>query len=256
MDLGLKGKRAVVLGGTRGIGRAIANVLGEEGAAVALCARKAEEVKAAVGALQGVGVKAYGEAVDVADGAALRAFVANAAEALGGIDIAISNASALVRGTAPEDWQHMLDVDILALVGLVEAAEPFLEEAAVKSGDAVVLAISSISAMRSSSPSAYGATKAALIHLMKGYARSLAAKKIRANTISPGTIYFEDGVWGRMEREQPEVYKRSLAANPLGRMGRPEEVADAAAFLASPRSAYTTGANLAVDGTMTDHASI
>ena len=254
MDLHLKGKRAIVLGGTRGIGRAIAELLVEEGVSVAICARNENQVREAVNALSARGGKAIGEAVDIAQGELLRAFVSRAAQTLAGIDIAISNASALRTNSAPGDWQALLEVDLLGLVNLVEASLPHLEQAAAERGDAAIVAISSMSAVIANRPEAYGAIKGALIHLVKGYARSLAKKKIRANVISPGSIYIADGFWGRVERERPEAFKRTLALNPMGRMGTPQEIAAATVFLASPRSSFTTGANLRVDGSITEDA--
>lgn len=254
MDLGLQGRRALVLGGSRGIGRAIADIFAAEGAAVALCARNKDQVTQAVQAIERHGVNAYGEALDIADASALKAFVANAARTLGGLDMVVSNASALIQGSAPADWKAMLDIDILGVVNLVEAALPHLEDAAKKRGDASIVAISSVSAVMANQASAYGAMKAALIHLIKGYARGLASKKIRANAISPGSIYFEGGVWHRIEERQPDFFKQMVERNPLKRMGSPEEIANAAVFLASPRSSFTTGANLIVDGAITDRA--
>jgi 3-oxoacyl-[acyl-carrier protein] reductase len=254
MDLHLQGKRGIVLGATRGIGRAIAEALAEEGASLAICARNGAQVEEAAHQLETRGVKICGEAIDIADGGAVKAFVSRAAKALGGIDIAISNASALNQGNARADWEALLNVDILGLVSLIEAAQPFLEDAAKKNGDAAIVAISSVSAAIANRPEAYGATKAALIHLVKGYARSLAPKKIRANVVSPGAIYFEDGFWGRIEREQPEIFKSVVARNPLGRLGTAQEIANAAAFLPSPRASFVTGANLVVDGALTERA--
>jgi 3-oxoacyl-[acyl-carrier protein] reductase len=253
MDLQLKGRRAIVLGATRGIGRAIAETLADEGAHVAICARDAKQVRETAKALESRGVKVFGEAVDIADSGALQSFVAQAAVALGGVDIAISNASALNQGNRPEDWQALLNIDILGFVTLAEAALPFLEDAAKAKGDAALVAVSSVSAVLSNRPEAYGPIKAALIHLVKGYARSLAIKRIRANVVSPGSIYFEDGVWGRIEREQPDLFKRTLERNPFKRMGTPREIADAAVFLASPRSSFTTGANMRVDGAISEN---
>ena len=162
MDLGLKGKKAVVTGGSRGIGRAIADLLADEGADVAICARNAEQVAEAVKALEAKGVKAFGQAVDIADGPAIRAFVTAAGEALGGIDVMVSNASALVQGAGEDEWRAMFEIDILGAVRTFEAARPFLEKAGETHGDAAFLITSSVSAAEASNASSYGAMKAAL----------------------------------------------------------------------------------------------
>ncbi len=254
MDLQLKGKVAVVTGGTRGIGRAIAEGFADEGAHVAICARHAEPVAEAVERLQAKGVKAFGQAVDIADGPALRGFVKAAGEALGGIDVLVSNASALVQGAAEADWQAMFDIDVLGAVRTWEAAQPFLLEAAAKTGDAAFVIISSVSAVNAEQPSAYGAMKAALIHFAKGVGRANAPNKLRCNVISPGTVFDEDGPWGNVKRHAPAFFQQMLERNPTGRMATPQEIAAAALFLASPRSAFTTGANMIVDGAITQRA--
>ncbi|MBS0331263.1 MAG: SDR family NAD(P)-dependent oxidoreductase, partial [Proteobacteria bacterium] len=200
MDLQLKGKTAVVTGGTRGIGRAIAEGFADEGAHVAICARKADQVEETVKALEAKGVRAFGQVVDIADGPALQGFVRSAAESLGGLDVLVSNASALVQGNTEADWQAMFDVDMLGAVRTWEAAKPLLEAAAGRSGDAAFLIVSSVSSVNADRPSSYGAMKAALIHFAKGVARENAARKIRCNVISPGTVYFDDGVWGNVKR--------------------------------------------------------
>lgn len=248
MDLGLKGKKAVVTGGSRGIGRAIADLLADEGADVAICARNADQVAEAVRALEAKGVKAFGQAVDIADGPAIRAFVAAAGEALGGIDVMVSNASALVQGAGEDEWRAMFEIDILGAVRTFEAARPFLEKAGETHGDAAFLITSSVSAAEASNASSYGAMKAALIHYAKGLARENAAKHIRANVVSPGTVFFEGGVWGNVKAGMPGFFDQMIKRNPTGRMATPEEVAAATVFLASPRSAFTTGINMLVDG--------
>lgn len=248
MDLQLKGKTAVVTGGTRGIGRAIADLLADEGCNVAVCARKPDQVSEAVAALEAKGVKAFGRATDIADGPALKAFVKDAGEALGGIDIVVSNASALVQGAREEDWRAMFEIDLMGAVRTLEAAKPFLEAAAQRHGDAAFLITSSISAAEAAAASAYGSIKAAQIHFAKGVARENAAKKIRCNVVSPGTVFFEDGVWGQVKRGMPAFFDQMIQRNPTGRMATPEEIAAATVFLASPRSAFTTGINMVVDG--------
>ncbi len=251
MDLHLNGKKAIVLGGTRGIGRAIVETLIAEGADVGLCARHADQVKDAVGVLKAKGTKVVGAAVDIADGTALKKWVTEAGDALGGIDILISNASALSIGNNEAAWQSGMKIDIMGAVNSFDAAFPFLEKAAATHGDASFVMISSVSAAEAQSASAYGAIKAALIHYAKGVAREQAKKKIRANVVSPGTVYFKGGVWNMIEQNMPDRYNAAMKANPTGRMGTPQEIANAAVFLASPLSTFTTGANLVVDGGIT-----
>ena len=198
MDLGLKGKKSLVTGSTRGIGRAIAERLAMEGADVAVCARNAEEVAQTVTALQGMGVQAMGASVDVGDQAALKAWIDAAAGEMGGLDVLVANVSAM--GDA--DWRGSFEID-------------------------------------------------ALINYMSNLAHELAPRGVRVNTVSPGTIYFEGGVWHTRELEAPEISKGALGMNPMGRMGTPEEVANATVFLCSPLASFITGTNLLVDGALT-----
>jgi 3-oxoacyl-[acyl-carrier protein] reductase len=254
MDLQLTGKKAIVTGASRGIGRAIAETLAAEGCEVAICARGQSGVDEVVAAIEAKGGKAFGVAVDIADGPALRAWITSAAVRLGGLDILISNASALTRAASEEDWKNMYDVDLMGAVRALEAARPFLDKAGVERGDAAFIMISSVSAAESSAPSAYGAVKAALIHFAKGVAREGARRHLRCNVVSPGTVYFEGGVWGNTAKQAPDFFKAMIARNPTGRMGTPEEIAAATVFLASPLSGFTTGINMVVDGGITQRA--
>jgi 3-oxoacyl-[acyl-carrier protein] reductase len=248
MDLGLAGLKAVVTGGTKGIGRAIAQTLAAEGAHVAFCARNADEVAKTVEDFGVHGVQVLGRAVDVADAAGLAAFVADAAAAFGGIDIVVANVSALSIPDDDASWRKTFDVDMMGTVRLVNAAMPFLE----KSQHASIVTISSVSGREvdfASGP--YGAFKAAIIHYTQGLAYHLAGRKIRANTVSPGNTYFEGGVWHQIEHGDPELFKTALGLNPTGRMGTPQEMANAVAFLASPAASFISGTNLVVDGALT-----
>ena len=248
MDLGLKGLRALVTGGTKGIGRAIAETLAAEGAHVAICARNAGEVSEAVARLMSKGVRATGRALDVADAAALKAWAKDAGAQLGGIDIVVSNVSALAIAGDEEAWKRGFEIDLMGAVRLVDAAMPFLE----KSKAASIVTISSVSGREIDfAAGPYGAFKAALVHYTQGLAFQLAKKNIRANTVSPGNTYFEGGVWNQIKDGNPTLYAQALALNPTGRMGTPQEMANAVAFLASPAASFITGTNLVVDGALT-----
>ena len=245
MDLGLSGKKAVVTGSTKGIGRAIAETLIAEGAQVAICARKADEVEETLAAL---GPQATGQALDVSDAPALRSWVAESAEVFGGLDIVVANVSALAIGDDEDCWRRSFEVDLLHTVNLVEAAMPFLE----KSEAGAIVTISSVSGREIDfAAGPYGTFKAAIVHYTQGLAHKLAAQGIRANRVSPGNTYFPGGVWQQIEQNQPDFFQEALALNPTGRMGTPQEMANAVAFLASPAASFVTGTNLVVDGALT-----
>jgi 3-oxoacyl-[acyl-carrier protein] reductase len=248
MDLGLAGRKAIVTGGSKGIGRAIADVLADEGCHVAICARGADGVAAAVEALKGKGVKAFGRALDVTDRDALIGWVEASAEELGGIDIVVANVSALDMNRTDEAFRNEFEVDLLHTVRTVDAALPHLE----RSEAGAIVVISSVSGLEHDFTSpAYGTFKGALVHYASRMASELAPKHIRVNAVSPGNIYFEGGVWPYIERTMPDLFKKAFDLNLWGRMGKAEEIAKAAAFLASPVSSFTTGANLVVDGALT-----
>ncbi|MFP6759011.1 MAG: SDR family NAD(P)-dependent oxidoreductase [Alphaproteobacteria bacterium] len=249
MDLGLKGRKAAITGGTRGIGRAIAELLADEGCDIAICARGEDAIGPTVEALKAKGVKATGGAADVRDGQAMTDWAAAAADTLGGIDILIANASGFGVTLDDAGWREGYEVDIMGTFHAVEAVMPALE----KSDAGAIVAISSIAAVESSgSVRPYNAVKAAVIAYVSNLAGALASRNIRANCVSPGTIYFEGGVWHQRELDAPEIYQGALAKNPMGRMGSAEEVANAAVFLASPAASFVTGTNLIVDGAFTN----
>lgn len=248
MDLGLKGKRAVITGGSKGIGRAVADGFAKEGADVAICARNAGEVASTVAALKGQGIKAFGSALDVADGPALTAWVAASGKELGGIDALVCNVSALAVGNSAETWEKSFRTDMMHTVNAVEAALPYLE----KSPCASIVLISSVSGFEVDfAAGSYGAMKAALIHYAKGLSRQLVGKGIRVNCVSPGNTYFDGGIWQNIEKNVPDLFASTLKVNPTGKFGTPEEVANGVVFISSPVASRISGTNLVIDGALT-----
>jgi 3-oxoacyl-[acyl-carrier protein] reductase len=247
MDLQLQGAKALVTGGTKGIGRAIAETLADEGCNVAICARNAEEVDAAVADLKSKGVTAFGQAVDVGDGDALKGWVAASAEALGGVDIVVSNVSG-GGAQGDEAWRRHLEHDMLGAVRLVEASLEHLEN----SDNGNIVMISTTAALEKFiAAGPYNALKAALLNYSGALSQDLAPKGIRVNAVSPGPIFIEGGSWDNIKQHMTPFYEATLADIPMGRMGTAEEVAAQVALLASPRAGFTTGTNVVIDGGIT-----
>ena len=246
MNIDLAGKRAVVTGGSRGIGRAIALAFAEAGAGVSICARGAEALAKARDDIARHGRTAHAAVCDLADGAAVARYVDEAAAALGGgIDILVNNASGFGVSDDEAGWAVSIAVDLMATVRATRAALPYLE----KSEAGAIINISSISGFRASARTPpYGAVKAAILEYTQTTAAQFARKGIRVNCIAPGSIEFPGGTWERAKNNNPNLYAAILRSIPFGRLGRPEEVARVALFLASPLAGWVTGQNIAVDG--------
>lgn len=244
MHISFTRRRVLVTGGSRGIGRSIALGFAAAGADVAICARGVERLRQTEAELRNLGAAVHASACDLADGDAVSTWVDDAAEALGGLDVLVNNASAFAGTDDEAGWGASLDVDLMASVRASRAALPWMEEA----GGAIVH-VASISGLRSSARTPpYGAAKAALIQYAASQAVALAGRRIRVNCVAPGSIEFPGGIWDERRRKQPDLYERVLRGIPSGRMGRPEEVAQAVLFLASDLASWITGQTLVVDG--------
>jgi len=240
------GYRVAIAGGSKGIGRAIALAFAEAGAAVSVCARGQAALDEVAGQVAAHGVAAHAHRGDLADPAAIQAWIDDAAGALGGLDVLVNNASGYGFDDADDaSWLAGFNVDLMAAVRASRAALPHL----AASPHGVIVHTSSIAALRPRAHgAAYAAAKAALGHYTTSQALALAPQRIRVNAIAPGSISFPDGLWERRRREQPELYQATLGRIPFGRFGTPQEVAHAVLFLASPWAGWITGQTLAVDG--------
>ncbi len=249
MNLELSGKVAMVTGASRGLGRAMARALADEGARLSICARGAEGLKAAAEELRASGHQVFAEPADITDPAQARRWVENTVTHFGGVDVLVNNAGGARPGTLAElsesTWRESFDANFFSAVSLARLCAAEME----KRGGGAIVNISSIYGREAGGPLAYNASKAALISFNKMLARELAAKNIRVNSIAPGSILYPGGSWERRFRENP-AFERDFIGHelPAGRLGRPEEVAYAVVMLASPKASWITGACLPVDG--------
>jgi 3-oxoacyl-[acyl-carrier protein] reductase len=244
MNLGLKSKKVILTGGSRGLGRAALELFAAEGADIAFFSRNPEQVSQTIAVLQPFGGNVFGEAFEMGNRDAYREWLSKAVARLGGLDIFVHNVSSSGAG-AGSDWNVTMNLDIFGAVDAVEVLQPHLE----KSDAASIILMSSTAAVETfMTPSAFNALKAALITYGKQLSQSLGPKGIRVNTVSPGPILFPGGNWEKIRAAKPELFKIQVEKMALGRFGTAEEVARSVVFLASPASSYTTGANLVIDG--------
>ena len=244
MDLGLQNKNIIVTGGTRGIGLAAAAACAAEGANVSICGRTQQSLDAAVKDLQKHGTQVHGAICDIADAEQIKAYVAAAADALGGIDGLVNNPSGFGNSDDEESWSRGIDIDVMGVVRCTWAATD-----ALKASKGAIVNVSSISGIGASAGSAaYGAVKAAVIQMTQTHAKNMAPDHIRVNCVAPGSIEFPGGVWDQAKQHAPAMYDGALASIPFGRMGEPEEVGEVIAFLLSARAYWITGQTVSIDG--------
>ena len=248
MDLLLRGKKAIVTGATKGIGRAIVELLASEGADIGFCARSEDEVEETTRSLQAKGVNVVGGAVNVRDGDAYKAWLTSTASALGGCDIFVPNVSAGGGMDSEKNWTRNFEIDVMHTVRGCET----LMDALKASGSGSIVIISSTNAIETfAAPMAYNAMKASMITYAKQLSQFVGKQNVRVNSVSPGPIYFEGGAWEMIKGTNQKFYDATLRAIPCGRFGTPEEVARVVAFLASPVSSLITGANVVADNGFT-----
>jgi 3-oxoacyl-[acyl-carrier protein] reductase len=243
MDLGLTGKKALITGSTKGLGRAIAETLLAEGASVAICARDADGVSAAVEEMSSQG-QVYGSAVDASDLESLTGWINSSAEELGGIDIYVHNTSAKPQRKL-DAWINNFNIDLVALVGGVDAAKEALADGG---GSLISIGTSAVGEHFASGSSSYSAFKAAVTNWTLGQAQVLGARGVRCNVVSPGPIMVEGGDWDGIKQGMPEFFEATQKTHPSGDLGDPQDVANAVAFLAGDAAKHINGANLTVDG--------
>ncbi len=248
MDLHLKDKKVIVVGGARGIGLVTAHQFASEGCAVAICARTQTQVAEAVTALKAHGGTVVGGTADAASGAAYKAWLETAIAELGGVDILVTMQSAGGGVESEQNWYNNFETDLMGSVRAAETVIPHM----TKAGQGSIVFIASTAAVETfAAPQSFNALKASVLTYSAQLSQAVAASGIRVNVVSPGPIYFDGGAWEFIKNNMAEFYQMSLAGQPSGRMGTPQEVANAVAFIASPAASWITGENLIVDGGFT-----
>ncbi len=249
MDLGLAGKAAVITGGSRGIGRAIALRLAGEGCSIGICARNTEDLDRVVDEVRAQGVTACGVVADVGQEGEIEHFVEQAAATFGRVDLLVANAGPHLGGrlvkSTPDDWREAFELHVIHAARAIRACVPHMTQV----GGGAVVIITSISGWKPAPRPQYGAAKAAEIYLAMELGRELAPEGIRVNAVSPGSILFPGGGWESLRERDPERVERFIERDfPLGRLGTPEEVADVVTFLLSERASWISGTQICVDG--------
>lgn len=248
MQLGLRGKKAIIVGAARGIGRATAELLAEEGCDVAITARSEEGVAGALESLRRHGTNAWGSAINVKNADAYKAWLAEALQKLGGCDVLIPMPSAGGGMGSEKNWYNAFEVDLMGSVRAVEAVLPGMTE---RKGGSIVLIASTSAGEAMGGPQAYNALKASLVTWGKQLALAHGKDGIRVNVVSPGPVEFEGGNWEMIKGAMEKFYQSQLRQQPQGRFGTPEEIARAIVFLASPAASWVNGAHLIADGGFT-----
>jgi 3-oxoacyl-[acyl-carrier protein] reductase len=248
MDLGLKGKVAMITGASKGLGRAMAKAFGEEGVKLSICARGEAQLKDAVAEFQNLGFEVLATAADVTNSADMTKWMSDTVSRFGGVDILVNNAGGARPGAlgelSEEAWRESFELNFFSAVRLARMAAEKMQ-----SRGGVIINISSIYGRESGGPLTYNSSKAAMISFTKMLAREMAAKNVRINSIAPGSIQYPGGSWERRFKENPAFEKDFIShETPAGRLGRPEEVAYAVLMMASPRASWINGAILPVDG--------
>ena len=249
MDLNISDKVAIITGGSRGIGRAIALQLAKNGCHIALCARTASNLEETVAKLQQLGIKAHGFTADVQKPEQIESFVTSSFEALGQIDFLIANTGGVfgkgLLESTPEDWQKTFELNLFHSVNAIRACVPYMQ----KRGSGSILLVASISGSKPAPKAQYGCAKAAQIYLASSLAWELREYRIRVNAISPGSTIFPGGGWDLFRESNPELFKEFESRDfPWGRLATVEEIAEVAAFILSDRAHWINGANIPIDG--------